>query len=492
MDDLFAAQWDKHEPLAARMRPTSLDNYIGQEHLVGAGKPLRKMVETGRCHSFILWGPPGVGKTTFAKLLSNQLQTHFLELSAVMSGVKDIRAAVEQAQQHKMMAKGQTLLFVDEVHRFNKAQQDAFLPFIEDGTFLFVGATTENPAFELNSALLSRARVYRLKKPSVESVRDGLLRALQDADKGYGDREIQVEESIEDNFLDAIAHAADGDVRRSLNLLELLVDMADEEQGKLRITEAHLLDVLGQNYRAFDKNGDMFYDQISAFHKSVRGSSPDGALYWLARMLDGGCDPLYIARRLLAIASEDVGNADPRGLQVALNAWDVFLRVGPAEGNRAIAQAAVYLAAAPKSNAVYTAFKSVMADVASQPSYEVPEHLRNAPTELAKSLGHGKEYRYAHDEADAYAAGESYLPRELSQTRYYQPTDRGLEKKIGEKLAWLAELDEQSPQRRYFDLVDKDLVDKDLVGKDSMGHDAMGYDSMSNPTNSRMNNEDEL
>lgn len=450
MEDLFASQWEQYEPLAARMRPRTLADYIGQEHLVGEGKPLRKMVETGRCHSFILWGPPGVGKTTFAKLLSNQLQTHFLELSAVMSGVKDIRAAVEKAQQHKMMASGQTLLFVDEVHRFNKAQQDAFLPFIEDGTFLFVGATTENPAFELNSALLSRARVYRLKKPTVEAVRQGLVRALQDVEKGYGARQIVMDE----RFVDAIAHAADGDVRRSLNLLELLVDMADDEQGTVHVTEANLLDVLGQSYRAFDKNGDVFYDQISAFHKSVRGSSPDGALYWLARMLDGGCDPLYIARRLLAIASEDVGNADPRGLQIALNAWDVFLRVGPAEGNRAIAQAAVYLAAAPKSNAVYTAFKKVMADVASQPSYDVPEHLRNAPTDLAKSLGHGAEYRYAHDELDAYAAGESYLPRELAQQTYYQPTDRGLEKKIAEKLVWLKELDQHSLQQRYHDIMD--------------------------------------
>lgn len=447
MQDLFESQWDVYEPLAARMRPRTLDEYIGQEHLVGEGKPLRKMVDTGRCHSFILWGPPGVGKTTFAKLLSHQLKANFLELSAVMSGVKDIRAAVEQAKQHKMMNAGQTLLFVDEVHRFNKSQQDAFLPFIEDGTFLFVGATTENPAFELNSALLSRARVYRLKKPTDELVRAGLVRALNDPEKGYGKLTI----NMPDNFLDAIAHSADGDVRRSLNLLEVLMDVADDADGVVTVTESHLLDVLGQSYRSFDKNGDVFYDQISAFHKSVRGSSPDGALYWMARMLDGGCDPLYIARRLLAIASEDVGNADPRGLQVALNAWDIFLRVGPGEGNRAIAQAAVYLASAPKSNAVYRAFNQAMTDVASQPSYEVPNHLRNAPTSLAKEMGHGADYRYAHDEENAYAAGEDYLPAELAGKKYYHPTDRGLEKKIGEKLNWLSELDQLSSIKRYND-----------------------------------------
>lgn len=438
-------KWDLHEPLAARMRPQNLDEYIGQEHLVGEGKPLRRMIETGRCHSFILWGPPGVGKTTFAKLLSSQLNTHFLELSAVMSGVKDIRAAVERAKQHKATGSRQTLLFVDEVHRFNKSQQDAFLPFIEDGTFLFVGATTENPAFELNSALLSRARVYRLQKPSTDSVRQGLDRVLQDEEKGYGKHQIEMDAA----FLDAIAHSADGDVRRSLNLLEILLDIADQQGNVTVVTEQHLTDVLGQAYRSFDKNGDLFYDQISAFHKSVRGSSPDGALYWMARMLDGGCDPLYIARRLLAIASEDVGNADPRGLQVALNAWDIFERVGPAEGNRAIAQAAVYLALAPKSNAVYQAFNQVMSDVAASPTYEVPNHLRNAPTSLAKEMGHGADYRYAHNEENAYAAGESYLPPELQGKRYYQPTDRGLEQKMAEKMRWLAELDVNSFQRRY-------------------------------------------
>ncbi|EAQ63812.1 putative ATPase [Marinomonas sp. MED121] len=447
MQDLFESQWDLYEPLAARMRPRQLSDYLGQEHLVGEGKPLKRMIETGRCHSFILWGAPGVGKTTFAKLLSHQLQAHFLELSAVMSGVKDIRAAVEQAKQHKMMNAGQTVLFVDEVHRFNKSQQDAFLPFIEDGTFLFIGATTENPAFELNSALLSRARVYSLKKPSQDIIRTGLERALNDSEHGYGKENIQ----IEARFIDAIAHAADGDVRRSLNLLEVLVDMSSQEGDFQQVTEAQLIDVLGQSYRAFDKGGDAFYDQISAFHKSVRGSSADGALYWMARMLDGGCDPLYIARRLLAIASEDVGNADPRALQIALNAWDVFHRVGPGEGNRAIAQAAVYLACAPKSNAVYLAFNQAMSSVADQPSYDVPNHLRNAPTKLAKEMGHGEDYRYAHNEDNAFAAGESYLPPELEGHTFYQPTDRGLEKKISEKMAWLEAQNQASTKKRYDD-----------------------------------------
>ena len=449
MQDLFESQWDLYEPLAARMRPRQLSDYLGQDHLVGEGKPLRRMIETGRCHSFILWGPPGVGKTTFAKLLSHQLSANFLELSAVMSGVKDIRAAVEQAKQHKMMNAGQTVLFVDEVHRFNKSQQDAFLPYIEDGTFLFIGATTENPAFELNSALLSRARVYSLKKPTQAIIRLGLERALNDEKYGFGKEQIR----LESRFIDAIAHAADGDVRRSLNLLEVLIDMASQEGGDTCVTEAQLIDVLGQSYRAFDKGGDAFYDQISAFHKSVRGSSADGALYWMARMLDGGCDPLYIARRLLAIASEDIGNADPRALQVALNAWDVYHRVGPGEGNRAIAQAAVYLACAPKSNAVYQAFNQVMSMVAEQPSYDVPNHLRNAPTKLAKEMGHGDDYRYAHNEPHAFAAGESYLPQELQGMTFYQPTERGLEKKISDKMAWLDGLNHASQTQRYHELM---------------------------------------
>ena len=454
MKDLFSdVPAEAYQPLAARMRPTSLDDYIGQSHLVGPGKPLRRMVETGHCHSFILWGPPGVGKTTFAQLLSHALDAQFIEMSAVMSGVKEIRAAVDQAKQSRMMSGAQTVLFVDEVHRFNKSQQDAFLPFIEDGTFLFIGATTENPAFELNSALLSRARVYRLKTPSVEDIQLVLVRALQSYEKGMAGSSEGNGLQIDEYFLSVLAQAADGDIRRGLNFLEILSDLV--EPGA-KVTQEQLEDVLGGSVRRFDRKGDVFYDQISAFHKSVRGSSPDGALYWMARMLDGGCDPLYIARRLLAIASEDIGNADPRALQIGLNAWDVFERLGPGEGNRAIAQAAVYMASAPKSNAVYQAFNQAMSDVAAQPSYEVPVHLRNAPTSLAKSMGHGDEYRYAHNEEHAYAAGENYMPEELANMRYYQPTDRGLEKKINDKLAWLSELDDQSPLQRYTDLLSKD------------------------------------
>ena len=447
MKDLFSdVPPEAYQPLAARMRPANLDDYIGQSHLVGPGKPLRRMVETGHCHSFILWGPPGVGKTTFAQLLSHALDAQFIEISAVMSGVKEIRAAVDQAKQLRMMNGTQTVLFVDEVHRFNKSQQDAFLPFIEDGTFLFIGATTENPAFELNSALLSRARVYRLKTPSVDEVELVLSRAMKSLENDF---------QIDEYFLSVLAQAADGDIRRGLNFLEILSDLV--EPG-YKVTQEQLEDVLGGSLRRFDRKGDVFYDQISAFHKSVRGSSPDGALYWMARMLDGGCDPLYIARRLLAIASEDIGNADPRALQIGLNAWDVFERVGPGEGNRAIAQAAVYMACAPKSNAVYKAFNQAMSDVAAQPSYEVPSHLRNAPTSLAKSMGHGDEYRYAHNEEHAYAAGENYMPEELADIRYYQPTDRGLEKKINDKLAWLSDLDDQSLLQRYGFLFQEDKL----------------------------------
>lgn len=443
MDDLFAADnVNPMAPLAARMRPQTLDEYVGQQHLVGEGKPLRKMIERRQGHSFILWGTPGIGKTTFAKLFANSLDAKFIELSAVMSGVKEIRAAVDDAKQWRLMTQKATLLFVDEVHRFNKSQQDAFLPFIEDGTFLFVGATTENPAFELNSALLSRARVYRLQTPSVEDLQDVMGRALADPKRGLGKRDIQ----ISDHHLNILAQAADGDVRRSLNFLEILADFVEDGET---ITDEQLENVLGGSIRRYDKGGDVFYDQISAFHKSIRGSSPDGALYWMARMLDGGCDPLYIARRLLAIASEDIGNADPRALQVGLNAWDIFERVGPYEGNRAIAQAAVYMACAPKSNAVYRGFSQALESVRNHPSLEVPNHLRNAPTSLAKEMGHGEDYRYAHNEPNAYASGESYLPEEIANERYYQPTDRGLEKKIGEKLAWLEQQDQESPIQRY-------------------------------------------
>ncbi len=441
--DLFSDQETESSfiPLAARMRPQSLSEYVGQAHLTGDGKPLRKMIESGRCHSFILWGNPGIGKTTFAQLLSHQLDIHFITLSAVMSGVKDIRSAVERAKQNTVLTGKQSILFIDEVHRFNKSQQDAFLPHIEDGTFLFIGATTENPSFELNSALLSRARVYRLKTPTVDDVKSVLLHALTDEVRGLGKRRLQ----INDHYLDVLARAADGDIRRALNFLEIVTDLAENDQ----VDEQNIKDVLGGSFRRYDNKGDVFYDQISAFHKSVRGSSPDGALYWMARMLDGGCDPLYIARRLLAIASEDIGNADPRAMQVALTAWDVFERVGPSEGNRAIAQATVYLACAPKSNSVYEAFKKAMRDVASQPSYDVPNHLRNAPTSLAKNMGHGEGYRYAHSEPYAYAAGEVYLPEEVQTETYYHPSDRGLEKKIKEKMTWLKMQDNQSNYVRY-------------------------------------------
>ncbi|WP_415903634.1 replication-associated recombination protein A [Neptuniibacter sp. QD29_5] len=430
------------------MRPRTLTEYIGQSHLLGPDKPLRTTLEQGVAHSMVFWGPPGVGKTTLAKLIAHHVDAHFITLSAVLSGVKDIRIAVEQAKQHSMQSGRKTILFVDEVHRFNKSQQDAFLPYVEDGTIIFVGATTENPSFELNNALLSRARVYTLKSLQESEILEVLQRAINDCEKGLGNRKFE----ITDDMLARLAQAADGDARRSLNLLEIATDLAEtQEDGTELINEEVLAEVLRSTGRRYDKQGDIFYDQISAFHKSVRGSSPDGALYWYCRMLDGGCDPLYIARRLVAIASEDIGNADPRAMQVALSAWDAFDRVGPAEGERAIAQAAIYCASAPKSNAVYQAFNQCMADVKAQQDYEVPVHLRNAPTSLMKDMGYGDEYRYAHNEPDAYAAGESYLPPEIADQQWYHPQERGLELKIGEKLRHLKQLDQQSPLKRYSD-----------------------------------------
>lgn len=442
--DLFGQQ-NAYQPLAARMRPRNLDEYIGQEHLLGAGKPLREAVARGQLHSMILWGPPGVGKTSLAKLFAEQAEARFESLSAVLSGVKEIRAAVAAAQQARATNGRKTILFVDEVHRFNKSQQDAFLPFVEDGTFIFIGATTENPSFELNNALLSRCRVYVLRGLQPEHLEAVLRQALADSERGLGKTPITVDEDT----LATLAHAADGDARKSLNLLEIAADLADEVAGVKVINEAVLTEVLGSDVRRFDKGGDLFYEQISALHKSVRGSSPDGALYWLARMLDGGCDPLYIARRVVRMASEDIGNADPRALPLCLNAWDVQERLGSLEGELAIAQAVVYLACAPKSNAVYNAFNQIMAEVRSQPAYDVPMHLRNAPTKLMKSMDFGAEYRYAHDEPGAYAAGENYLPEELADRRYYQPVDRGLESKIQEKLAHFRALDKQSKHQRY-------------------------------------------
>nr|WP_186351410.1 replication-associated recombination protein A [Pseudomonas chengduensis] len=428
------------QPLAARLRATSLDEYVGQEHVLAPGKPLREALEQGALHSMIFWGPPGVGKTTLARLLAKVTDAHFETISAVLSGVKEIRQAVEVAQQHAAQYGRRTILFVDEVHRFNKSQQDAFLPYVEDGTLIFIGATTENPSFELNNALLSRARVYVLKSLDEAAMRKLVNRALTDP-KGLGDRHL----SLPDEAFQILLAAADGDGRRLLNFLENAADLAEDGS---EIGVELLQNLLGDSRRRFDKGGEAFYDQISALHKSVRGSSPDGALYWYARMLDGGCDPLYIARRVVRMASEDIGNADPRALTLCLNAWDVQERLGSPEGELAVAQAIVYLACAPKSNAVYTAFKAAMRDAAEQGSQEVPLHLRNAPTKLMKQLGYGDEYRYAHDEPDAYAAGEDYFPENLQPRQYYDPVPRGLEQKIRDKLQHLRNLDGNSPRQR--------------------------------------------
>lgn len=431
-----------YRPLADRMRPRTLHAYTGQAHILGPGKPLRQSIEEGKLHSMILWGPPGTGKTSLAKLLAEYTNAEFLTLSAVLAGVKDIRNAVAAAHQIRDMESRQTILFIDEAHRFNKAQQDAFLPYVEDGTLIFIGATTENPSFELNSALLSRARTYVIKRLEPEDLRIIIDAALADAEHGLGKLSLDMHVKLRDS----LAQAADGDARRALNLLEIVSDLAEDVDGKRTIAPAILNEVIAGGSRRFDKGGDDFYDQISALHKSVRGSSPDGALYWLVRMLDGGCDPLYIARRVVRMASEDIGNADPRALTLSLNAWDVQERLGSPEGELAIAQAVIYLACAAKSNAVYKAYNNARADIGKTGSLEVPVHLRNAPTKLMKQLGYGKTYRYAHDETEAYAAGENYLPEEMGHPGYYQPVARGLEIKIAEKLAHLRELD-----RKYKD-----------------------------------------